>query len=85
MVAEAHLMVVIFLGFEQGNLKSCFYQNTGNYDNSYSYIKETGPHHVAMVSSVKDVVIMDWRVGITVGVLRVPVGGLLWNQPVLGE
>ena len=38
-----------------------------------------------MVCPVEDVVIMDGRVGIAVGIFRVPVGGLLWNQPVLGE
>ena len=60
-------------------------QNTGNYYYSISYIKETGPHHVAMVCLVKDVVVMDGRVGIAICILRVPVGGLLWNQPVLEE
>ena len=84
MIAEAHLMVGIFFSFEQGNLKGFSYQIPCT-ECRYNYIKETCPHHVAMVCPVEDVVIMDGRVGIAVGIFRVPVGGLLWNQPVLGE
>ena len=84
MIAEANLMVSIFFSFEQGNLK-CFFINHLVQNTEYTYIKETCPHHVAMVCPVEDVVIMDWGVSVAVGVLRVPVGGLLWNQPVLGE
>ena len=84
MIAEAHLMVGIFFSFEQGNLK-CFFINHLVQNTEYTYIKETCPHHVAMVCPVEDVVIMDGRVGIAVGIFRVPVGGLLWYQPVLRE
>ena len=51
----------------------------------YTYIKETGPHHVAIVCSVEDEVIMDGSVVGAVCISRVPEGGLLGNQPVLGE
>ena len=84
MVAEAHLMVGIFFSFEQGNLNSFYQTPCAIYCiPSYTHIKETGPHHVATVCPVKDVVIVDGRVSIAIGIFRVPVGGLLWNQPVL--
>ena len=92
MVTEAHLVLLVFPGLEQGNLNS--QDVTLSYNmRSCPHVKEVCPHSVAMVSLVKDEVIMDWscfidgiiqgsRTG-AVGIVRVTVGGHPWNQPVL--
>jgi len=59
MVTEAHLVLLVFPGLEQGN------------------VKEVRPHSVAMVSLVKDEVIVDWMVFKAVGVGWVSICGLL--------
>ena len=84
MIAEAHLMVGIFFSFQQGNLKIFFIRYLVE-NTEYTYIKETCPHHVAIVCSVEDEVIMDGSFGGAVCISRVPERGLLGNQPVLGE
>ena len=76
MVTEAHLVLLVFPGLEQGNL------NSQDVTLSYNmrlcpHVKEVRPHSVAMVSLVKDEVIVDWMVFEAVGVGGVSICGLL--------